>query len=308
MYTLELVSTAKTAVVLITLFGSSVMDIRYRRIPDRFWSLMLAGAGPLTIWEMYLRGGDESPVTFLSLLLPIAGILFVLKGYPEIKEVIRGKAQDIFFLAFYLVAAASGVAAFVFGDRSLFSEVGISFIFMLIYFVLYTVPIGGTRIIHGGADAKCLIVLAALFPWYVLDLPFQAGPFYEIVRDIPAIARIFPVSLSVMFNAAVVTAIVMFIVLPVRNIVKGEFSPGSFTGYHMDVKELPGSHVWVEIEKEGKKVKEDPTEKLVKGLMEKGITRVRVTPKIPFILSLTVGLMIHIVAGNLVAMLFLFLT
>lgn len=302
---LELVFTAKILVVMITLAGSSVMDIRYRRIPDRFWSLMLVGAGPLMVWEMYLRGGDESPMSFLSLLLPLAGILFVLFGYPELREIRKGNIQDIFFLLFYITAAAGGVLAFLFGDRGLFSEVGISFIFMMIYFVLYSVPIGGTRIIHGGADAKCLISLAALFPWYVTGLPFETGPFYEIVEDIPAIAKIFPVSLSVMFNAAVITALVMFIALPLRNLLKGEFSIRSFTGYQMDVKELPGSHVWVLVEKDGKREKKDPTRKLIERLKKEGIERVSVTPKIPFILSLTTGFMIHAVIGNLVAVLFL---
>ncbi|MGA1819470.1 MAG: A24 family peptidase C-terminal domain-containing protein [Thermoplasmatota archaeon] len=305
METLQMISAAKMAAVLITLAGSSIMDLKYRRIPDRFWLLMVLGAGPLTVWEMYLRGADESPISFLSLLLPLAGILFVLYGYPELKEALKGKLVDIFFFLFYLAAAAGGLLAFFLGDRELFVEIGVSFVFMLIYFALYSVPIGGTRIIHGGADAKCLIALSALFPWYVLDIPFQTGPFYEILGDIPAMARIFPVSLSVLFNAAVVTALAMFIILPVRNIIKGEFSLYSFTGYNMNVDDLKGAHVWVVIEKDGKKEKKDPTEKLIKRLWKDGVKRVRVSPKIPFILSLTAGFVIHMVIGNIVAALFL---
>ncbi|MBN1539014.1 MAG: hypothetical protein JW939_02635 [Candidatus Thermoplasmatota archaeon] len=302
---LALVATAKIVIVMSILAGSSVMDIRYRRIPDRFWSLMLAGAGPLTIWEMYLRGGAESPASFLALLLPLAGILFVLFGYPELGEIRKGSVQDISFFLFYIGAAVGGMLAFLFGDRSLFSEVGVSFIFMLIYFVLYSVPIGGTRIIHGGADAKCLISLAALFPWYTTGLPFQTGPFYEIIGDLPAIAKIFPVSLSVLFNAAVITALVMFVVIPLKNLLKGEFTHRSFTSYRMDVEELSGSHVWVLVEKDGRREKNDPTVKLIKKLRRQGMKRVSVTPKIPFILSLTAGFLIHTTLGNLVAILFL---
>ena len=305
MDTIGLVSAVKMFMVASVLLGSSVMDIRYRRIPDRFWLLLLLGAGPLTVWEMYLRGGDESPVTLLALLVPLAGILFILYGYPELKEVGKGNLTDVLFLLFYIAAPIGGAFAFVLGDRELFMEVGISFIFMLLYFALYSVPIGGTRIIHGGADAKCLIVLSALFPWYITGAPFQIGPFYEILKDIPAMGRIFPLSLSVLFNGAVMTAAAMFVILPVRNIMKGEFSLGSFTGYNMDVDELPGSHVWVVVESDGRKEKKDPTEKLVDGLKRKGIERVRVTPKIPFILSLTAGFITHAILGNLVAALFL---
>jgi hypothetical protein len=195
--------------------------------------------------------------------------------------------------------------AFLFGDRELFMELGISFMFMVIYFVLYSVPIGGTRIIHGGADAKCLIALSALFPWYVLNLPMQAGPFYEILDNIPAMGRIFPVSLSVLFNGAVITAVVMFIYLPIRNISRGEFSLSSFLSYYLDVKDLEGRHVWVVIEKDGKKEKKDPTARTVERLKKKGVQRVKVSPKIPFILSLTAGYLVQLVIGNIVAAIFL---
>jgi preflagellin peptidase FlaK len=305
MGTIQMVSLAKMTIVGLVLIGSSIMDVKYRRIPDRFWVLMLLGAGPLTVWEMFLRGGDESPITFLALLLPLAGMLFILYGYPEIGEIKKGNPQDILFLLVYLGAIIGTIIAFIFGNRELFMEVGVSFIFMLIYFVLYTVPIGGTRIIHGGADAKCLIALAGLFPWYVLDLPMQTGPFYGILDNISAMGRIFPISLSVLFNAAVITALIMFIYLPIRNLRKGEFSLSSFTTFHLDVDELEGSHVWVFVEGKDGKEKKDPTHRVITGLRKKGIERVKVSPKIPFILSLTAGFLLQLVLGNVVAALFL---
>ncbi len=129
------------------------------------------------------------------------------------------------------------------------------------------VPIGGTRIIHGGADAKCMIALAGLFPWYILDIPIQIGPFYETLSDISAMGRIFPVSLSVLFNAAVITAVIMFIYLPIKNLIKGEFSLGSFTTHYMDVENLPGSHVWIVLKSGGKTEKKDPTKKVLVNSM-----------------------------------------
>jgi hypothetical protein len=308
MGTLELVSMAKMTIVGLVLIGSSIMDVRYRRIPDRFWVLMIVGAGPLTFWEMYLRGGDDSPITFLALLLPLAGMLFILYGYPEMKEVMKGNPIDIVFLLTYVVSIAGTVIAFVFGNRELFIEVGISFIFMLVYFVLYSVPTGGARIIHGGADAKCLIALAALFPWYVLGLPMHFGPFYEILDNISAMGRIFPVSLSVLFNAAVITVVIMIIYLPIRNLARGEFSLESFLSYYLDVDELEGKHVWVVVEKGGKNEKKDPTPKLIASLQKKRIERVKVSPKIPFILSITAGYLVQLFIGNMVAALFLAFT
>jgi hypothetical protein len=307
MGTIQLISFAKFLIVGTILLGSSIMDVRYRRIPDRFWILMLIVAGPLTFWEMYLQGGGDDPITFLVLLLPLAGMMFILFGYPEIREVIKGNPVDLIFLLVYISAVVGTVIAFFLGDRELFIQVVISFLFMVLYFILYSVPIGGTRIIHGGADAKCMIALAGLFPWYVLDVPLQIGPFYETLNEISAIGRIFPVSLSVLFNSSVITAVIMFVYLPLKNLMSGEFSLGSFTTYYMNVDDLPGSHVWVVLKNEGKKEKEDPTKKLVERLRSEGVKRIKVSPKIPFILSLTAGFFVQFILGNLVAVLFLLL-
>jgi hypothetical protein len=303
--TLQIVSTAKMCIVGLVLIGASVMDVRYRRIPDRFWILMLLGAGPLTIWEMVLKGGGDDPVTFLSLLLPAAGILFIFYGYPELKEALKGSAVDILFFVIYIGALVGGVVAFAFGDRELFAPIGITFIFMIIYFFLYSVPIGGTRLIHGGADAKCLISLAALFPWYVIDLPYQIGPFYETLKDIPSMGAIFPFHLSIFFNAAVLTGAVLILAIPIRNLVRGEFSLSSFTSYHMDLDDMKGKHVWIVLTEEGRRKKEDPKPRIIEKLRKKGEERILVTPKIPFILSLAAGMLVQVFIGNIVAALFL---
>jgi hypothetical protein len=247
----------------------------------------------------------DSPVTFLSLLLPISGILFIFYGYPELKKVLKGSAVDAIFLLVYCGSLGAGAIAFAVGDRELFAPIGISFIFMVIYFVLYSVPIGGTRLIHGGADAKCLISLAALFPWYVLDLFYQIGPFYSTLDDIPSIGAIFPFHLSVFFNAAVLTGIVLIIVIPIRNIMKGEFSLSSFTSYHLNVDDVEGKHVWVVLVEDGKKKKEEPRRSVIERLRRRGEERVLVTPKIPFILSLAAGMLVQVILGNIVAALFL---
>jgi len=306
--TIELVSTAKMVIVGSVLFGASFMDVRYRRIPDRFWMLMLLGAGPLTFWEMALKGGVDSPLTFLSLLLPVSGVLFIFFGYPELKEAFKGSAADILFFMIYAGGMIGGAVAFGLGDRQLFAPIGISFIFMVVYFVLYSVPIGGTRLIHGGADAKCLISLAALFPWYVLDLSYQIGPFYNTLDEIGSMGAIFPFHLSVFFNAAVLTGLVIIVIIPVRNILKNEFSLSSFTSYRLDIDDIRGKHVWIVLEEEGRRKKEEPVPGLIRKLRERGEKRALVTPKIPFILSLAVGMLVQVFFGNIVAALFLTLS
>ena len=73
----------------------------------------------------------------------------------------------------------------------------------------------------------------------------------------------------------------------------------------MDVEDLQGSHVWIVLKEDDRKEKKDPTRKVIEGLKKKGIKRVKVSPKIPFILSLTAGFLVQVVLGNLVAVVFL---
>ena len=302
---LQMIFTFKTLIVGLALLAGSIMDIRTRRIHDEIWMIMLAACIPLLGWEMWLKGASDSPITMLSLLLPIGGMVFVLFGYPEPRKALNGSAMDIFFMIVYTACIAGPVIAFINGDRGLFIPIGVTFVFMIVYFILYQVPIGGTRIIHGGADAKCLMALAAIFPWYIHGLTYSIGPFYEIIEEFSAFGWVFPIHLSVLFNGAVITAVVLFLILPVMNILRKDLSfPRMFTSYRKEVDGIAGKHVWIFLEYKVKK-KVEPTEMVERRLKELGQDKVWVTPKIPFILSLFIGFLAQITIGNIVAILFL---
>ncbi len=300
----NLVSLGKIAIIALVLIGASIMDLKYRRVPDRFWLVMLLGAGGLVLWEMYLRGGDEAPLSFLSFSLLIGTMLFVMFGYPELGEVLKGNIQDIMFLTIYALAIVGGVVGFLFGDRALFGRVFFSFIFMLAYFAMYSIPFLGVRVLHGGADAKCMIALAALFPWYGEIDVITIGPFYEILGDVSAMEYVFPFHLSTMLNAAVITVVIMGLYLPIKNMLSGYFGLKMFTGYFVDVDKLEGKHVWVVLE-DAERKKVDPTEKVIKRLRRKKVKRAWCSPKIPFIVSIAVGFVVQALVGNLVMILFL---
>ena len=301
---LQLIFTGKAAIAGLCLLAGSIMDIRTRRIRDATWTVMILACIPLLAWEMWLKGADQNPVSLISLMLPVGGMLFILFGYPEPAKALKGSREDILFSVIYLACIAGPVIAFIAGDRGLIGPVLISFVFMILYFVLYQVPIAGTRIIHGGADAKCLMALAAVFPWYVRNIPYQIGPFYEILGDFSQFGTIFNIHLSVLFNGAVLATLVLVIVLPVMNIIRGDFKiPRMFTAYRMSTDKIVGRHVWVILEHKKKK-KVEPTEKVQRRLIEIGMEKVWVTPKIPFILYLFLGFLIQMIVGNLVAILF----
>lgn len=305
MEVIQTVFTGKVVIVSLVLLAGSIMDVRTRRISDRTWMVLLAACMPLLAWEMWLKGADSSPITLLSLLLPLGGMLFVLFGYPEVRKAIKGSWVDLSFLIIYIICLAGPAAAFLLGDGTLSIPIGVAFIFMLIYIALYHIPIGGTRIIHGGADAKCLMALAAVFPWYVKGLFYSRGTFYGILADFPSFQYVFPIHLSVLFNGAVISVVVLFLFLPTYNIIKGDFLfPRMFTSYRTEVEGITQKHVWVILEHRKKK-KVDPTERLERTLKKRGMEKVWVTPKIPFILYLFLGFLVQMYVGNIVAVLFL---
>ncbi|MGA1821135.1 MAG: prepilin peptidase [Thermoplasmatota archaeon] len=308
METLVLVALFKILIVGIVLCAAAISDIKTRRVSDRYWILLLAASAPLLLVEIYHMGGAEKPLSFLLLGLPIGFMVFALYGYPEIREIMEGKFEDIIFGIVYLGAAAATIIGAIYGDRSLLGRIAFSSLFMLIYFILYSVPIAGVRIIHGGADAKCMISLAAVFPWYGEKLPIWTGPFYDLVIDHTATEFIFPFHFSVMLNGALVTVVFLALFLPVMNMIRGRFHPvRMFTSYVLDVDDLAGRFVWVYIEEDGKRRKVDPTPEVIRDLVEDGKKEVRVTPKIPFIVSLALGFAAQVVFGNLGLILLLWL-
>lgn len=306
---LEALAWAKAALVLSVLIGASISDIRTRRVADRFWIVLLGGGSALLVIEMFLMDLERPVVTLLSLSMPAIGLVFMVWGYPEPAKVIKGVKEDLFFTLAYIVLIAGAVISYLLGDRIIAGKMLYSFLFMAIYFAMYTFPLLGARLIHGGADAKCMMSLAVLFPWYGSSLPISFGPFYDELAHISLIEYISPVHLGVLINASFVTVILMVLFLPLKNIIQGTFHPlRSWTSYWVDLDSVMDEHVWIISEGGlGKDRKQDPTPDLISELRNRGLTRVRVTPKIPFILSLTLGFIIQMVLGNAIfAVMFLF--
>jgi preflagellin peptidase FlaK len=306
---LEAIAWAKIAMVLSVLIGASISDIRTRRVPDRFWIVLIGAGSVFLVIEMLLMDVRMSAFTLMSLSLPAVCLVFMVWGYPELSKAFKGSGEDLFFVIVYILLLSGAAASYLLGDRVIVGMMLYSFVFISIYFAMYTFPLLGARLIHGGADAKCMMSLAALFPWYGADLPISIGPFYEKLASIEMLQYISPVHLGVLINGAFITVMIMALLLPVRNLISGTFHPlRSWTSYWSDLDSVQDKHVWIITDGEvGKDRKQDPTPELVSLLRRKGVRRVRVTPKIPFIVSLTIGFLVQIVVGNAIfAVMFLF--
>lgn len=188
---------------------------------------------------------------------------------------------------------------------------GFIFVFVLMYFLYYLFSYFG-MVGLGGADAKALIAIAAMFPYYpTMDLAGITLPVMDISRSVIFGFSVFGNAL--VLNLAVPVAIFVYNLLKVP---AGELKSSpfrSFTGYKSTIEGLKGKHVRLmsRYSEEGGQVKakrafggselDDQTyDKLVKWKAQGKIgDMLWVTPKIPFLIPITLGFLFAVAGGDI---------
>jgi preflagellin peptidase FlaK len=172
----------------------------------------------------------------------------------------------------------------------------ILFMFVLIV-VFYQI-----NIIKGGADAKALLALSMVFPVYPA---IDSLPLIQIPVDVAQ--YLFPFSLLILFNAALITLAVP-IGLFFYNLARGSRKlPVMFLGYRMFVSEARKKFVWpLEYMIEGRRKLTffpktmDSYEEVYNDLEKSGADTIWVTPKIPFLIPITISVPFSAVVGNII--------
>jgi preflagellin peptidase FlaK len=274
---------------------ASFLDLRTRKVPNVYWiGLGVAGLG-LILVQLYV---DDMPIEYLLIFVPILAILAdVYLGSEE--ETTRAKLTTF---GKYALALGSILAlAYQYGGDEYFQHLLAIPIIMLFVVVMYMLDI-----VRGGADAKALISLSILFPFYPAfgSLPFIHG-------ETSAAETLLPFSFSILVNAAIIVALTPLVFLA-RNLSRKEFAfPLGLLGYKLDTAEIANKHVWLmESIMDGKLVthvrprKQEDQKADIEFLASSGYKRVWVTPKIPFILPMLVSLILTTVVGNILLFIF----
>jgi preflagellin peptidase FlaK len=157
----------------------------------------------------------------------------------------------------------------------------------------------------GGADAKLLLVLSIIFPIY------------------PVISNIFPIIMPMnMFGFSVLgNALAVSMIVPIGFLIYNLFRMGlkidkplyAFIGYKTKISDLANKHIWLIQEFEeingkiisrfkrgGLEIDENSITKL-KSFQKKGLIEddIWVTPKLPFMIPISIGFFIAIIYGDI---------
>lgn len=291
----ESINALRLVLSLSVLAYASFLDLRTRKVPNVYWiGLGVAGLG-LILVQLYV---DDMPIEYLLVFVPILAILAdVYLGSEE--ETTRAKLTTF---GKYALALGSILAlAYQYGGDEYFQHLLAIPIIMLFVVVMYMLDI-----VRGGADAKALISLSILFPFYPAfgSLPFIHG-------ETSAAETLLPFSFSILVNAAIIVALTPLVFLA-RNLSRKEFAfPLGLLGYKLDTAEIANKHVWLmESIMDGKLVthvrprKQEDQKADIELLASSGYKRVWVTPKIPFIVPMLVSLILTTVVGNILLFIF----
>jgi len=273
---------------------ASFLDWRTRKVPNAFWIVLAVIAVALMCARVLV---DEAPLEYLLVLVPILVILSDVYLDVETEGTLAKVAP---WLKYGIAIASVVVLAYLWGDDTYFQRLLAVPVLMVIIVLMYMLDV-----IRGGADAKALMSLAIMFPFY----PSFAGmPFIVPAAEVADL--VFPFAFVVLVNAAIVVVFLPLAFL-VKNLAAGEFQfPQALLGYRMDTNEAKGRFVWLmERVEDGKHVtytrprRDEDLDAEIDLLIKEGHSRVWVTPKVPFIIPITISLVFSVVVGNLIFLL-----
>ncbi len=289
-----LLSLLRLLVGVLLLSIASLADWRTRRVGDAPWGL-IAGVG-LALLASELVSATRDPLPFLVLVPPALLFLDVIweRGGGRF---VNGTTLLFYGLSglavLFLIMGFSGQGP---TEQALIIRgLGILTVILLGYVFYYL------GLLKGGADAKAFMAIGILVPGYP-----ALGSFPLLAVRPPLLAPfelLFPFAMTTLLWGALLL-IGLPVAFLVRNLARGDRRwPQLLLGYKAPVDQLPRFAWTLQEVKDGRmryRVVPRTTAKEadLEALRAAGVSRVWVTPQIPFLIPLTVGFLLAFLIGN----------
>ncbi len=280
-------------------FGfAAVADLRDREVTDLLWQVL--GVLGLVVGALAVAPGGELP---LALWIVVGALVLehMFAWDERLGGWVEHHANLLELVAYVAVVAIVAGAAVRVGVSS--SGVPLTIVAVLAT-VLFARALFEAGALYGGADAKALMIAGILVPLF-------PSPWLWSPSALVPVTSVVPFAVDLLMNAALISVVIP-LALAVRNLARGEFrSVRGFTGYSMPVSELPQRFVWVrdpavpplsEDDEPAETSEEDRQRRIAiaNELTARGVSRVWVTPQVPFLVLMALGALTALLVGNLV--------
>lgn len=274
------------AMLMVILVTASVHDARCREVPDGLWLASgILGIALMTASALEVGMGWQQASMIAGSAMILADILHD-RTWP-------GWADMLFYALATALFAVPAVVSW--GDPAVMPMLAVPACY-LVFLALYH-----AGVMVGGADVKCLVTLAMVFPVYP-----EFGPFPLIAVPDVLFAQVFVFPVAVLFLAALaVTALCC--AGAAANMIRGCERGYAFQGRRMRIQEAREAFVWpMQDVVDGAVVRARPVDspEAYVRLEEHGEEYVWVTPMVPFIVPITAAVAFTALVGNV---LFLFI-
>ena len=232
--------------------GAAWLDHNYRRIPNDYWIAWAKPAIFLWVLELLIVEADWMVWATASAAVALASTAVI--GRPDLSDIKSGNPVDIVVSVWYMFGIAGVIGgSMVYGSTNTpldiiagtvepMAKLWWSSVSVLVQIWLFD-TMWKLRLLHGGADAKALMLVAILLPTWATIPPIFQGDSWSLMS-----AHMPPAFALLIWGALAFLAIPLILII--RNTVQGNIS--SFNdmklAWHatrMPLDQVMDNHVWL---------------------------------------------------------------
>jgi len=247
---LEYVGWARILLLALCFGGAAWLDYKFRKVSNDWWDFWARPTLVLLGLELYLLEADLA--VWLTASAAVAFASTALYGRPSLTDIKAGSRVDLIVSIWYLVSAVGLVMGAMSHGQVLLEyleptttldaeakRMGLLWGRMVVLLaVLFFFEMAWRfRLLHGGADAKAMMLAALIIPsWYGMPFPTHSTP----------IPTAMPPALSLMIWAGLAFLLLPIIMLA-RNIKAGDAGnlKMAWHSFRIRLEDIPNNQVWL---------------------------------------------------------------